>query len=123
MSDSMTAAEFLATQTTERGNKYGAKRTEVDGITFDSKREAERYTELRNLERAGIIRDLELQPSFALIVNGHHCGFYRADFRYYDKEQEMTITEDAKSPATRTPLYRLKAKLVRALYGVDIQEV
>jgi len=118
----MTAAEFLAT-TTKRGNKYGAVRTTVDGITFDSKAEAARYRDLRMMERAGIIRDLELQPVFPLIINDQKVGRYIGDYRYYDKEKEQVIVEDVKSSATRTAVYRLKVKIVAALYGVDVQEV
>ena len=51
-------------------SKYGNRKTEVDGIVFDSKKEAERYRDLKLLERAGDIRELVLQPSFVLNVNG-----------------------------------------------------
>ena len=101
--------------------KYNAKRTTVDGITFASQKEARRYKELKLLERAGEIGDLSLQPVFALEVNGRKCGKYLADFSYY-KGNEY-IVEDCKSGPTKTPVYRLKKKLVKALYGIDITEV
>jgi hypothetical protein len=102
-----------------RRHKYGARRTVVDGVTFPSRREARRYGELKVLERAGRITGLELQPRFRLVVNGRHVGDYLADFRYV--EGGRSVVEDAKG--VRTPVYRLKKKLVLALYGIQIREV
>ena len=103
-------------------NKYKAKKTIVDGITFDSAKEARRYSELKLLERAGEITRLELQPKFPIIVNGVYCGFYRADFGYF--EGDKRVIEDVKAPPTRTAVYRLKIRLVRALNpGLDHREV
>ena len=51
-------------------NKYKAVKTTIDGITFDSKREAKRYTELKLLEKSGMITHLELQPKYDIIING-----------------------------------------------------
>jgi dsDNA-binding SOS-regulon protein len=65
-------------------SKYGAVRTEVDGISFASKKEARRYSELKLLERAGEIADLQLQPRFPLTVNGVRVCTYVADFQYRD---------------------------------------
>lgn len=101
-------------------NKYRAIKTEVDGITFDSKREAARYMELVLLERAGEISRLELQPKYDCVVNGKKICTYKADFRYFDANG--SVVEDVKG--MKTPVYRLKKKLVEALYpGVTIQEV
>lgn len=104
-----------------RRHKYGALPTVVDGVRFDSRGEARRYGELRTLERAGVIAGLRLQPRFPLIVNGSHVADYVADFSYLQDGAE--VVEDFKSPATATPSYRLKAKLVRALYGIRVVEV
>lgn len=103
------------------GSKYHNKKTEVDGITFDSKKEANRYQELLLLERACQIVDLELQPNFKLIVNGIKVGSYRGDFRYKDALTGNTVIEDVKG--MKTPVYNLKRKLVKALYDIDIVEV
>ena len=104
------------------GLKYGNKITVVDGITFMSAKESRRYSELRILERAKKIRDLEIQPVFPLIVNGQKVAKYIGDFSYY--EGDVRIIEDTKSPITRkNPVYRLKNKLFRALYGFEITEV
>lgn len=99
-------------------HKYSAQATEVDGIRFASKREARRYQELKLLEYAGGIGGLELQPRFPLVVNGVKVGVYVADFQY--EENGEIVTEDCKG--VRTQVYRLKAKLVRALYGIQIRE-
>ena len=103
-------------------NKYGAVRAEIDGRTFASKKECRRYSELRLLERAGVIRNLELQKKYPLIVNDVKVATYLADFVYWHCETKQQIIEDVKSVATRTPVYRLKAKLMSALYNITILE-
>src|SRR5690348_6849374 len=123
MSDSMDAADFVALGRKKR-SKYGNVKTEVDGITFDSAAEARRYGQLRMLEQAGVVANLELQPRFPLIVNGVTIAEYRADFRYRDPETGLVVIEDVKGGnATRTPQYRIKRKLMRALYGVSVVEI
>ena len=119
--DAMSADEYNAIAGKAKGNKYGAKRVEIDGHVFDSKAEARRYEELRTMEIIGYIRDLVLQPRYPLVVNGYRVATYVADFEYYDKEKDMTITEDVKG--VKTPAYKLKKKLVWALHGVEIVEV
>ena len=108
---------------TPKRHKYGvsskADRT-VDGITFDSKGEMLRWLDLRNLERAGAIRALEHRVPYALVVNGQPVCKYYADFAYYEKGK--LVVEDFKSAPTRTPGYRLKAKLMKALHGITIKE-
>lgn len=110
-------------------NKYGNKRTEIDGIVFDSKHEAMHWIELKYMERAGMIRDLQRQVPFELIPKQEKDGKcversvkYIADFVYFDHDGNLVV-EDAKSPATRTELYRLKKKLMRYFKGIEIKEV
>ena len=100
-------------------NKYGNKKTVVDNITFDSMKEAARYGELKLLEKAGKIDLLELQPKFRLEVNGEKICTYIADFQYDDDGH--TVVEDVKG--VKTAIYRLKKKLVKAIFGIDIQEI
>lgn len=102
-------------------SKYHSVRTVVDNVTFDSKREADRYSELKLLIRAGTIRDLELQPEFPVVVNGVKICVYRADFAYSALDGKRTV-EDVKSGPTKTPVYRLKRKLVEAIYDIRILE-
>ncbi len=102
-------------------NKYSAKRTTLDGITFDSKKEARRYTELKVLEHVRSIENLQLQPGFPVNINGHHICDYRADFMYWCNTTRIVVVEDVKG--MRTPVYKLKKKMVEALYGFTITEV
>lgn len=104
-------------------NKYGAKKTVVDGITFASKAEAIRYAELKLLQRAGLILDLKLQPKFPLVVSGKLVATYIADFSFTDVTTKLSVVEDVKSPATRTDAYRIKVKLLFALHGVEVTEI
>jgi hypothetical protein len=101
-------------------HKYGAKPTFVDGHRFDSKAEAKRYSELKLLEKQKRIHALELQPRYDFVINGVKIGFYKADFRYRDTNGQ-TIVEDVKG--YRTDVYAIKAKLMRALYGIEVQEI
>ena len=101
-------------------SKYGAIKTTVDGITFDSKAEANHYRTLKLLARAGEIRNLELQPEFPIVINGVKCGKYKADFSYF--QGNLRIIVDVKG--VKTPLYKFKKRIVEALYlGVKITEV
>lgn len=103
-----------------RRNKYNAKKKVVDGHTFDSKREAERYCELKLFLKAGEIRNLVLQPRFLLQdeffdKNGvkHKKIEYVADFLYIDKD-DKAIVEDVKG--VLTDVYKLKKKMFLYLF-------
>jgi hypothetical protein len=100
-------------------SKYGAKKTEVDGYVFDSRAEARHYSDLKLREMAGEITLLALQPRFELIVNDKKIGTYVADFSYTENGNRIVV--DVKG--MRTPVYRLKKKLMYAIYGIEIQEV
>jgi len=106
--------------------KYKNVKTVVDGHKFDSKKEAKRYGELKLLARAGVVRNLKLQPPFSCTVNGHLICTYKADFSYEERRRDGRvehIVEDVKSPITRmNPVYRIKKKLVEALYEIVITE-
>jgi len=102
--------------------KYNSRKTEVDGFVFDSKREANRYSELKLLQRVGEIGSLELQPRFEVVINGQHICNYFADFRYVDfRPNGREVIEDVKG--VKTPIYRLKKKLVEAVFEITIVEV
>lgn len=103
--------------------KYHNTKTVADGIKFDSKLEAERYAQLKILERAGVIRGLELQPSFDLLPSFRKNGktwrktVYKADFRYILAKDDRIIIEDVKgSTAVITDVFRLKQKLFEYKY-------
>jgi hypothetical protein len=95
--------------------------TVLDGARFASKREARRYRELQLLATAGHIGGIELQPAYSVEVAGRHVCTYLADFRYVDLVSGELVVEDAKG--LKTPVYRLKKKLVEALYPIVIREV
>lgn len=101
--------------------KYKAKPCEIDGYKFPSLREGKRYRELVILQRVGAISNLELQPKYPCVVNGKKVCEYRADFRYDDLVKNCQVVEDCKG--FKTPVYRLKKKLVEALYGFPILEI
>lgn len=102
--------------------KYNAVRTVVDNITFASKREANRYFELKVLQRVGDITELQCQPRFPLVVREVKIATYVADFSYRN-QAGVLVVEDVKSKPTMTPAYRLKKKLLLALYGIAVVEV
>ena len=93
-------------------NKYKAIKTKIDNITFDSKKEAKRYTELKQMQQIGIIKELQCQPRIPLVVNGKQLGHYVGDFKYLDKSSNTYILEDVKTEATKTPIYKLKKKIL-----------
>ena len=93
-------------------NKYRNIKTKVNGFTFDSKKEAGRYVELTLLRGQGAIRDLVLQPRFDIIINDKKIATYIADFKYFDVGRFQWVVEDVKSKATKTPVYRLKKKIL-----------
>lgn len=105
-------------------SKYHAKKTTVDGISFDSRREADRYLVLKGLEDDGLIEDLRRQVRYELVpafdVDGRHYRpvYYVADFVYVEDGKE--VVEDVKG--MRTDVYRLKSKLFARRYGVSIRE-
>lgn len=122
-------------------SKYKAKKAIVDGIEFDSRKEANRYCELKLLQRAGKIQNLELQKAFELIpaqreadTIGKRGGiikgkviekavFYRADFVY--TENGETVVEDVKGykGGGAYAVFTVKRKLLLYRYGIKIREI
>ena len=106
--------------------KYNNKKTVVDGITFDSMREAKRYSELKLLELGKCISDLRLQVPYELIpaqlggIRKELPTKYIADFVYFDNELNKTIIADTKGVKTKD--YVIKRKLMK-LMGHEITEV
>ncbi len=115
----MTVEEYLKTL---KKNKFGNTRVMVDGIEFQSKKEADRYSELKLLQKAGVIEGLKLQVTFELIPAqpDEKAVKYIADFVYI--EHGKTIAEDAKG--FRTKDYIIKRKLFKHHYpGIEFREV
>jgi len=110
-------------------SKYRNVRTVVDGITFDSKREAQYWAELKMRERAGDITELRRQVPFALFtakatISGSHVLYevarYVSDFVYRDRNGVEHVV-DAKGK--RTAMYQLKRKWLELQSGIVIEEV
>lgn len=120
----------IQAQKQEKQRKYHNQPCEVDGIKFDSKKEARRYRELMAFLRAGKIRDLKLQPQFTLqesykTPEGKRVQAIRyvADFSYFDCDLDKDVVEDVKSKATKTREYEMKRKLMLDRFGIEIREV
>lgn len=107
-----------------RMSKYHAKKTTVDGITFDSRKEADRYLTLKAMEEDGLIENLRRQVRYELVpafdVDGRHYRpvSYTADFVYVAGGK--TVVEDVKG--MKTDVYQLKSKLFARRYGLSIRE-
>lgn len=126
----------------QRQSKYGAEKTVVDGMTFDSRKEANRWGELCLLERAGEIKNLRRQVEYVLIPEkrepptvGKRGGVkegrviqkavkYKADFVYEDKEGK-TIVEDVKGykGGGAYAVFVIKKKLMCQVFGIDVREI
>lgn len=102
-----------------RPNKYRARKTSVDGITFDSQAEAFRYGSLKLLEKAGDISGLKLQPEYAFMEGGKKAFRYTADFQYLRGNQ--VIIEDVKG--VDTDASRLRRKLTELRHGVEVRVI
>lgn len=102
-------------------NKYGAKKTIVDGIRFDSRKEAARWCELDIMAKAGVIEGLQRQVRFEILPKNdkYRARYYVADFVY--RENGRLVVEDAKG--AKTQVYMLKKAMMYERYGIDIQEV
>lgn len=107
-------------------NKFGARRVTLDGHNFASQAEADRYSELKLLERAGEIDRLELQPRFPLTVASlrggppRDLGTFVADFRYVEPgRRDAVVVEDVKG--FDVPVNRLRRQLAEVLYSIDVR--
>ena len=101
-------------------SKFRNRRVEVDGLKFDSVKESKRWAELQFMERAGEIKNLQRQVRIPIVINGVKVCTYIADFTY--EELGGVVVEDVKSEFTqKDALFRLKAKLLRVVLGIDIR--
>lgn len=96
----------------------------LDGICFDSKREMARYAELKLLERAGEITNLELQPEFRTFIAGKPFCKFTADFSYWRNGGTERVVEDTKSSGTRKDAaFRLRKKAAELQFGFTVVEI
>lgn len=103
-------------------SKYNNRKTVVDGITFDSKKEAEYYLKYKMLKKAGQIKDIELQPRFELQPKYKRNGktvraiTYVADFKITWADDRIEIIDVKGSKAFQTQVYKLKKKMFEYRY-------
>lgn len=96
-----------------QGNKFGATPVTVNGVRYDSKAEAARALELKEMEAAGEIKELQEQPRFDLIINGVKVRRYKADFSYIDSDGRFRI-EDVKGAVQRE--FKLMKRVFEAIH-------
>lgn len=126
--NTMTAKEFQAIAKPKR-SKYGNVKTVVDGITFDSKKEADRYRVLKAQEEAGEISHLERQGKIYLMsgttfvkYDSGRKAFWKFDFAYFCPKRNRRVIEDVKG--VRTDVFKLKKAVLTACYpGILIEEI
>jgi len=101
-------------------SKYHAKHVKIDGHDFPSLKEGKRYEELKLLQRAGEIQSLRLQEPYVLVEKSKYGRAikYYADFVY--RQNGETVVEDTKG--FKTPVYKLKKRLMAEIYGIEIKE-
>jgi|AntRauTorckE6833_2_1112554.scaffolds.fasta_scaffold00427_17 hypothetical protein len=113
----------------KRTNKYNNKKTVVDGVKFDSKKEANFYQNLKLLQTAGEVKEFELQPVFVLLekdkdrVTGRGIK-YIADFKITYVDGTVEVVDVKGSKKTLTAVYKIKKKLLLAKYpDINFREV
>lgn len=100
-------------------NKFGARKVQLDGYTFDSVAEATRYQTLKWSADAGLIADLRIHPAYTLEVNGEKVGTFKPDFVYVGDTGDFV--EDVKSkPTAAGEAFRLRARLFFACHGLRV---
>lgn len=116
------------TQQGGKRSKYGNKKVTVDGITFDSLKEANRWRELKLLVMGKAITNLRRQVKYQLVLSVRQNGKvvqrainYYADFVYIDTRTGKEVVEDVKGH--KTEVYKLKKKMMLDKYGIRIREV
>lgn len=103
-------------------SKYGNKKTVLNGVTYDSKKEAQKAVELENMEKLGAISGLQRQVRFEICpkvpnLKGSRARYYVADFVFVDRYTGQKVIMDVKSPITKkNPVYTLKKQLVQVQY-------
>lgn len=109
-------------------SKYGNTKVEVNGVKYDSKKEAKKAEELERQERLGLISNLERQKKFVLQPSFKFAGHtireiaYVADFVYMENGTQVVM--DVKSPITRAnPVYKIKKKMMMYVHGIEVKEV
>lgn len=114
----MSLAQYQAQLKKGEGRVKNVRKKVVNGLLFDSTREARRYQDLALMQQAGQITGLRRQVSFPILINGVKVCEWRADFVYLEAGRE--VVEDSKG--WKTDIYKLKKKLVEASFSFKILE-
>lgn len=115
----MSVGQYRTRAGAKRGNKYHAEKVVTDEGVFDSKLEYRRWLELKLLEAAGQIAELERQIPYALELNGVKLGKFTVDHRWRDAQTGQVVVEDVKGVLARE--VGLKIRLMEAIHGVNVQ--
>lgn len=121
MTERISAQQYREGKAKPKRAKYGNRKVTVDGHRFDSKREAAYYGELKQREKAGEVFEVEMQRPFSIVINGQLVCTYKADFHFWDEKAKRRRVVDVKGFAT--PEFKLKAKLMRAVLGLEVEVV
>lgn len=106
----------------KKRSKYGNQRVQYGDLWFDSHAELKDWIALEMRQRAGEIKELRRQVPFRMEVNGVLVTILVADFCYQIARTGEAVVQDTKGgSATQTPEFKIKAKLLKALYGIDIR--
>jgi hypothetical protein len=112
--------QYMANKKQKRPNKFNAEPTVVDGIRFDSKKEAAYYGTLQVRKRCGEITEILIHKKFKLAVNGVHICDYEADFVITLASGKVQVL-DVKGAATEgLPIFRMKKALMMAVHGIEV---
>lgn len=112
----LSAAEYRAAVAAPKASKFRNKPLRVDGAYFASGKEANRFVQLQMLERKGKISNLKRQVAYDLAVNGVHITRYVSDHEY--DQDGAHVVEDSKG--FLTPEFKIKARLMKAILGIDV---
>ena len=120
---SISAEQYREMAKKPKRSKYGNVKTVIDGETFDSKIEGEYYHHLKLRERIGEVYGIIRQKQFVIELSGTRICSLKVDFYFYDRRTRGMRAVDIKGGPTDTQVFRLKAKLVKAMFGVEVEIV
>ena len=107
--------------TTAKTNKYGAQKTEVDGLVFDSKKESVQWIKFCRMQEAGLIKNLKRQTSLDFFINNKKMFTYKPDMEYDDLDGIHHYIDVKSAITAKNPVFRLKKKIIEAYYNITIE--
>ena len=119
--DAKAAAKIAEKTFLPKVNKYNAKKVVIDGIMFDSKKEAARYNELKLMQKAKVIHRLEVHPKYPIKINDTKVCDVELDFSYQCYAEDRIIEHHEDVKGKDNPMSQLKRKMVEAYYGINVE--